>query len=337
MNGYLVKAFGTDPFSNLAMEEYLFNCVENAEKIILYLWQNEDTVVIGRNQNAYTECNADYVIAKGIHVVRRITGGGAVFHDLGNLNYSLILPKYLYKPCCAEKMLLAALNGLGITAAASGRNDICLGKEKISGNAYYLGCNAALCHGTLLYKVDKEKVEKSLNVSNGKLVGKGITSVKSRVSDIASHYPAITMIDLIKAIKKEVAAEYDLRRFHRLSISEKDFAELREKYASHEWNWEKVKDYSLSLEKSFDWGVVRVSLFYAGDSSKDVEISSDALDADFIDEIRNYLRRMPSVSDYSAIALFFKEYADKHLNRQKQIDDLDSIFAELFNREDRLS
>ena len=325
----------TDPYANLALEEYLLNCCAGDEKIILYFWQNEDTVVIGRNQNAYTECNIDYVAANGIHVARRMTGGGAVFHDLGNLNYSLILPLCLYHPGCAEKILVKSLNSLGIAASANGRNDICLADGKISGNACYVGHKAVLCHGTLLYRADKAKMASALNVAKSKLAKKGIVSVKSRVDDIASHYPTVTIADLMETIKKEVAAAYGLSEFLSLSVLEKEFAELREKYASYEWNWEKVKDYSLSLEKSFAWGTVRISLSYAGEDLKDVEISSDALDADFVEETKFALRNEIFGTTGKLAVSFWDDFALKRKDRRIAVNDIKDMVEELSNKRKR--
>ena len=333
MKGCLITSPGTDPFANLALEEYLLNYCEDTARIILYFWQNENTVVVGRNQNAYTECNTGYVTAAGIRVARRITGGGAVFHDLGNLNYSLFLPKHLYNPRYAEKMLVKALNGLGIKASLSGRNDICLAGGKISGNACYIGRKAVLCHGTLLYKTDIKKMASALNVAPAKLAKRGIVSVKSRVDDIASHYPAVTLSDLTNAVQKEVAAVYNLSGFAPLSVGEKDFAPLQEKYNSRKWNWERIKDYSLSSEKNFAWGNVRLSLLYAGNDLKDIEISSDALNADFVEDVKLALRNVTSDPNGESPVSFLDDYALKHEDDRRAVNDIKNMIAELINGE----
>ena len=133
--GIFIESKSVNPYENLALEEYLLNLCTASQKAVLYLWQNDYTVVIGRNQNAFTECDIEFAKKNGIHIARRLTGGGAVFHDLGNVNYTMILPKEMFDVNLTTKIIVDALNGIGIKAEKNGRNDICTDHGKISGNA----------------------------------------------------------------------------------------------------------------------------------------------------------------------------------------------------------
>ena len=175
----------TNPFYNLAMEEYLFNLNDKTDYLLL--WRNEPTIVIGKHQNTIEEINSDYVREKQIHIVRRITGGGAVYHDLGNLNYSLIIKSDYEGGYDFRKFTLPivkALERLNIKAEQSGRNDITIDGKKFSGNAQFVSKGKLLHHGTLLFDSEMEELAKALKVSKDKIESKGIKSVRSRVTNI---------------------------------------------------------------------------------------------------------------------------------------------------------
>jgi len=177
----------TDPYRNLAIEEYLFL---HSDGDVLLLWQNEPTVVIGKNQNAYAELNLDAIRARGVHVARRITGGGAVYHDLGNVNYSYISTTkgrngLDFATFCAP--MIEALAALGVRAALSGRNDLLVDGKKISGNAQHASGERVLHHGTLLFDSDLEALSAVLRVEGEKLRSKAVRSVRSRVTNIRPY------------------------------------------------------------------------------------------------------------------------------------------------------
>lgn len=240
MKGYFLRASGTDPGINLAVEEYLLRLNEELKSAILYLWQNKDTVVIGRNQNAYNECNVEYACRNGIKIVRRLTGGGAVYHDLGNLNYSMILPVTEHDIIRSTGVIVNALKSLGIEAKATGRNDICINDRKISGNAYYTNDLVGLHHGTVLYRADSKRMEAVLNVSEKKLAGHGIASVRSRVCDIASIRPDISLEDICMALRGSFKEIYGIEDFNDLDIPFEEIKVLAERYGKREWNLDKV-------------------------------------------------------------------------------------------------
>lgn len=249
MEGYYYRAPGTDPCINLAIEEYLIKYCGKMKKPILYIWQNHDTVVIGRNQCAYRECDLRYAEENGIKVVRRLTGGGAVFHDEGNINYSFILPVKMHDTDLSTKLVIEALGSIGIEAVKDGRNDICADGLKISGNAYYTDKNTGLHHGTLLLKADRERMAKVLSVPVEKLKSKGIASVRSRVGDIASYCPDVCYKDVEKALRTAFINIYGIDHMKDIIIHETDLEDLVEKYRSNKWNIEKVSIDSMGSDE----------------------------------------------------------------------------------------
>ena len=285
MKGYIHTSAQVNPYVNLAIEEHLLS----SGAPVLYFWQNENTVVIGRNQNAYTECDMDYVASHGTLVARRLTGGGAVYHDLGNLNFSIVLPKALHDVTRSTGIIVRALTNLGIPVRASGRNDILLDGKKVSGNAYYSNERVGLHHGTVLYALDAHAIEGALAVSAYKKSRHGVASVRSRVTDIASHYPKVSIADIKTAIQVAFCAEYGIDELEELGIAEADVSPLVERYSSPEWVFGRINEYDVSRDASFDWGTVRVSVQYAGDTPLGCELSSDSLEPDLIDEARRTL------------------------------------------------
>ncbi len=197
-----------DPYLNLAIEEHLFR---NSRDDVFMLWQNEPTVVIGKNQNVYAEINTELAEKRGIHIARRITGGGAVYHDLGNVNYSFITDArgegIDFKSYTAP--IISALASLGVDCTLSGRNDLMLGDKKISGNAQFTSNGRTLHHGTLLFDSDLTALSDVLRVDEEKIRSKAIRSTASRVTNIK---PAIlqpmSAIEFIMALSKFIQREY---------------------------------------------------------------------------------------------------------------------------------
>src|SRR5690554_1895283 len=186
---YTIINRSTDPRYNLALEEYVLKYLDTTEDIIL-LWQNEPSVIIGRNQNTTEEINATYIKEHNIHVVRRISGGGAVYHDFGNLNFTFVtnnLRENLNNYRKFTEPVIQALNELGVPAEFSGRNDIVVEGKKISGNAQSYHKNRMFHHGTILFNANLEMVAKVLQVSADKIASKGIKSNRSRVTNILPY------------------------------------------------------------------------------------------------------------------------------------------------------
>lgn len=229
-----------DPHYNLAFEEYVLKNIDAGEEILL-LWQNEPSVIIGSFQNTLEEINSDFIERNGINVVRRITGGGAVYHDFGNLNYSLIVPnagteidfKTFTQP------LVSALEKMGVKTEQTGRNDITIMERKFSGNAQYLWKNRLLHHGTILFDSKLEDVQSALKVKPGKFESKSTKSVRSRVTNLLPHFPSPITIEEFKSQLLENMGDYNGLKTMELSAEQLDaINELADgKYRQWEWNY----------------------------------------------------------------------------------------------------
>ncbi len=247
----------TDPYFNLAAEQYL---LDGEEKEIFMLWRNSRSVIIGKNQNTYAEINKSFVDEHDIKVVRRLTGGGAVFHDLGNLNFTYIVPRNDCPTLDFErfsKPIIKALRSLGVNAELSGRNDITVDGRKISGNAQCVYNGKVMHHGTLLFSADMTEMSKSLNVDEEKIKSKGIKSVKSRVCNLSELIPHLDIIGFKKFLEDSFKGE-------KTEFSEKQIKEISvlkdTKYSTWEWNYGVSKDYSKRSKKRFGFGIVDLSL-----------------------------------------------------------------------------
>ena len=200
---------GTEPYENLAVERFLMEAVEEGE-LILYLWQNRRTVVIGRNQNPWRECRLTELQRDGGSLARRLSGGGAVYHDLGNLNFTFCVQGMDYDLRRQQSVILEACHLLGIGAELSGRNDLLAEGRKFSGNSFYNHNGYAFHNGTLLVDADLECIGKYLSPSRMKLEGKGVDSVRSRVVNLAELHPGLTVEHMCRAMTKALESIYQL-------------------------------------------------------------------------------------------------------------------------------
>ena len=282
----IIKSDSFDPTYNLALEEFLTkNVVE--DDIILYLWQNERTVVIGKNQNYWSEVNAPIAEADCVTVVRRLSGGGAVFHDLGNLNFTFILRKENYDVQRQLSVIIDALGNLGIKAEKTGRNDIEADGRKFSGNAFFKSSAGWYHHGTLMVDVDKEKLGKYLNVSTSKLQSKGVKSVKARVVNLKELREDITIEMLCEELYKAFGRIYGCDPI-KIDPEEIDWAEvenLQERYSSWEWTKGRKIPFTVQIEKRFAWGNIDLQMNVEGGIIKDAICYSDAMNENIGEEI----------------------------------------------------
>ena len=182
----VVRTGCTDPYVNLAAEEYLTMNAEDGA-MTLFLWQNARTVVIGRNQNPWRECDVESIKRDGISLARRMSGGGAVYHDMGNLNFTFIARDGLFDISKQTDVILHACRLLGINASKTGRNDLTVAERKFSGHAYFSSGGFNYHHGTIMMDVAADDLSKYLNVSEAKLKSKGVASVISRVTNLRDH------------------------------------------------------------------------------------------------------------------------------------------------------
>lgn len=269
---------GTDPHYNLAFEEYVFQNLCKDDSVLL-LWQNEPSVIIGRHQNTIEEINRDFVSARSIHVVRRITGGGAVYHDWGNLNYSFLIPeaKADLDFTTFTEPLVKALGALGVEAEQTGRNDVTVDGKKISGNAQHYQNGILLHHGTILFDSDLECVKKTLQVKPEKIQSKGIKSVRSRVTNIRPYLKEDMTLSAFKAYLLKAFSQKEVLREHVLSgLMEREVRRLAdEKYRSHDWNYGYSPKCSLTRSGYFEGGFVEVRLNVEAGKITELKIFGD--------------------------------------------------------------
>lgn len=278
----LMESHGYDPAENLAIEEVLL--LRRTLMPTLFLWQNVHTVVIGCSQNAWKECRTALLTQEGGRLVRRSTGGGAVYHDLGNLNFSFILPKGVYDVQRQLSVIRSAVAAFGIDTISSGRNDIVLKESgaKFSGNAFRITQDAALHHGTILMDVDMAKLGRYLAPSPEKLKAKGVESVRARVGNLKDHAPNLT-IDLLKeAVRGAFIEQYgqseSLAWEDALELSQ--VGKLREKYLSWDWTYGRTPSFDITLSTRFAWGQVELLLSLKDGHVSDAQCYTDAMDAE---------------------------------------------------------
>jgi lipoate-protein ligase A len=281
MRSQIIYSDSHDPWHNLAIEELLFNARE--ADVIFYLWQNQNTVVVGRNQNSWAECKAELLEREGGRLARRSSGGGAVFHDLGNLCFTFIVPRKHYDLHRQLGVILAAVASLGIQAEFSGRNDLLAGGCKFSGNAFRFGETTALHHGTLLFDADMDKLARYLSPSFHKMNAKGIKSVRARVCNLKDLAPSLTLEALCKALENAFIAEYGpadiINPYHPDPAA---FAPVYDKYSSWAWRMGESKTFDVELTNAFDWGELTLMADLEAGHIKRVLAYSDAMDEAFI-------------------------------------------------------
>ena len=295
----IISSASNDPWYNLALEEYLL-CSIKKNEVVLYLWQNKDTVVVGRNQNPWKECRCDEFEKDGGKLARRLSGGGAVFHDLGNLNFTFVMDKDLYDLNKQLNVILKSCKKIGINAEFTGRNDIVVEGKKFSGNAFYFGKNSAYHHGTILIDTNFKRLTKYLQVSKEKIVSKGIDSVSSRVVNLKSVKSSLTVEKMVEKLKETFIEMYSDGVNEEIIIGDKndnvqkeikkDMDKLYEKYSSWEWIYGKSPKFDVSFENRFVWGGIDIKLSLKDVHIQYAQIFSDAMNSDLIQNISEELK-----------------------------------------------
>ena len=269
----------TDPYENLALEQALLESVRPGT-CILYLWQNENTVVIGKNQNPWKECKTALLQQEGGKLARRLSGGGAVFHDLGNLNFTFLMAQEDYCLDKQLKVIQTALTGLNIPCQLSGRNDIVADGRKFSGNAFYKNGKQAYHHGTLLVNADMDKLSRYLSPSRAKLQAKGVDSVRSRVVNLREFRPDLTIEMLKSSLISAFSKVYGLKAAPMpSSIPGPDRVSLlAERNRSWEWNFGQKLPFTLECEDRFPWGSLHIQLQVESGIIHSARVFTDAMD-----------------------------------------------------------
>ena len=268
-----------DPYFNLALEEYVFERMDKSKSYFL-LWQNDNTIVVGKYQNTAEEIDQAYVDAHHIRVARRLSGGGAVYHDRGNLNFTFIVdradaPGLNFK--IFVEPVIQALARFGVHAAFTGRNDLTIDGMKFSGNAQYARRGRLLHHGCIMLDSNLTSVADALRVKEAKFDSKAVKSVRSRVTTINAHAPApISMEDFKGALKECAMASGELEP---CTLTEEDLAAIRklrdEKYATWAWNYGFSPAYDMRREMKFPAGLVTAHLSAEGGKIKAVRFYGD--------------------------------------------------------------
>ena len=275
-----------DPFLNRAVEQHLTDNQEG-DTVTMYLWKNQQTVVIGYNQNPYSECNVKLLLDEGGHLMRRGTGGGAVYHDLGNINFSFVADKDLYDVRKQLSVIQDALLAYGLQAEISGRNDLTCEGRKFSGNAFAKGQKNNLHHGTILIKTDGEMMQRYLIVDKAKLMKNGVKSVASRVVNLSELVPELTSENikqpLIDAFEKVYDGKAEILDFDTL-INTKEVQAIRDEISSHGFLFGRWEQFKTTKKARFAWGGVEIALQVdeANAIIKDVQIATDCLEPETI-------------------------------------------------------
>ena len=288
---FIYNAQGTDPHENLATEKVLMDALQPGEAM-LYLWQNLNTVVIGKNQNAWLECRTSLLAEEGGKLARRLSGGGAVYHDLGNLNFTFLMCKEDYDLDKQITVIQKACELAGIRAEKSGRNDILADGRKFSGNAFYQDKVHAYHHGTLMVNVDKEKLGRYLSPPKAKLAAKGVASVRSRVVNLTELSPGLTIALMRENMTRAYEDVYGLPvvPFVPDAAMENRIAQLKELYSSWDYLYGAPLAFTFSCEEKFDWGYVGLQVDAKGGIIQDAAINTDAMDWTLPDSIIKALK-----------------------------------------------
>ncbi len=319
----------TNPYRNLAFEEYLLNRVEPGE-CILYLWQNRHTVVIGKNQNAWKECNIDLLKQDGAFLARRLSGGGAVYHDLGNLNFTFLAQQQDYNVEKQLQVILRAVQLLGLKAEKTGRNDITIDGRKFSGNAFYETGGRCYHHGTLMVQVNVQNLSRYLNVSEDKLRSKGVESVKSRVTNLKEHSESVDVESLKEKLIEAFGEVYGLmpQSFPAERLNEGEILALEKRFASWDWILGRKIAFDFEASKRFAWGDLTLQLSVNGGYIRDAAAYSDALDQDIIAKIPDALMDImfDKLSVCEALSRMEKQTAQEH--KRAMLEEINRFLSE---------
>lgn len=277
---------GTNPYENIATEEELLMTLQ-PETCILYLWQNGKTVVIGRNQNPWKECRSEELANEGGFLARRLSGGGAVYHDLGNLNFTFLAMREDYDVKRQLSVILAAVRKNGIEAEISGRNDLEAGGRKFSGNAFYETKDRCLHHGTILIDADREMMKRYLRPSSLKLAGKGVDSVQARVVNLKELNPELTVSKLTADLLASFGTVYGLTPA-RLFVEDMDIPSLlerRRKFGSVDWVYGKVTEFTGKYNFRGDFGEMYIEVTADRGRISHAKVYSDTMDISLPEKI----------------------------------------------------
>lgn len=328
-----LKVFLSDSFNphlNLATEEWIFHNLDPSMQV-LFLWRNEETVVIGRNQNPWSECNLTKMKEESVHLARRTTGGGAVFHDLGNTNFTFLSPKEEYKRENNVAVILNALKTFGIEGEASGRNDLLAkasdGPRKFSGSAYREKRDRAFHHGTLLLHADLTRLGNYLTPNPKKLKSKGKESVRARVVNLQELNPKINHDQIvettIKAFENFYGGRADVEALTMESLQK--IPELKKQYealSSFDWLYGETLEFTQRMDEYLSLGFFDFQFKVDDAIVTDIHIYTDCLYPNMIEDLTASLKGKPFASE--SVHLAIESVKENHNDLQEGLDELKS-------------
>lgn len=275
-----IKNDSNNPYFNLALEEYFLKTFKGEEYFIL--WQNEPAIIIGRNQNTIEEINKAYVEENNIKVVRRLSGGGAVYHDLGNLNFTFIVQADKSTINNFKKFtdsIVASLEKIGVKAEFTGRNDITIDEKKFSGNSQYYFKDRLLHHGTILFDSDLSVVQNALQVKADKIESKGIKSVRSRVTNVSPYLKEKVSVSEFKEILLSSIFEYKDVPYKEYELTQNDIEKIQSiadaRYATWNWTYGESPEFNIKKSKRYAFGQLNLKLNVKDGNIKNLGIYGD--------------------------------------------------------------
>ncbi|MBU8895210.1 lipoate--protein ligase [Corallococcus sp. H22C18031201] len=317
-----------NPWFNLATEDWIFREMDSSTQT-LFLWRNAETVVIGRNQNPWSECNLKRMEEDNIFLARRTSGGGAVFHDLGNTNFTFLSPKQGYDKSANVTILLDALRRLGVSAEASGRNDLVIptadGPRKISGSAYRESRDRAFHHGTFLISTDLTRLSNYLTPHPKKLESKGQASVRARVMNINQHQVDVTHERLCDAVMGAFCDAHGATA--KPEVLNHDFLQQQpslqgtfDQFSSWDWRFGNAPRFNHQMIEYLSWGFFEVHVDSEQGHITRAQVFSDALFPDLVQDLQATLVGKPYRR--SGVKAAVDEVRERHPGQARELEEL---------------
>ena len=290
-----LESKSNDPAYNTALELYAFNELAKEDNVF-FLWINQPCIVVGKNQNTREEIDQDYCDSHDIKIVRRVSGGGAVYHDYNNLNYTIISneengEKFNFKSM--SQPVLDSLAEMGVNAEFTGRNDLQIGDRKFCGNAQYIKGNRVMHHGCMMFDVDLSVLSKALTVSKDKIESKGKKSVRARVTNIKEHLPdeSFTVKDFLNKLRTFMDKKYDMKEYHLTEEDEKKIQEImQEKNKSWDWVYGSNPEFTVQRNRRLPSGKVEANINVIKGVIENVKFYGDFFGVRDVQELSDLLK-----------------------------------------------